>query len=259
MYEFIDVQDPAAKEDLPLEACKINGDYLDELVPGFQTLQVEGREPISFTHYSSGESINRVGDCFYGKGIPPRTLKVRYAMRRSSQEEYLQSFDKLKNILVFEGKEITVSFRDESFVYYGHLEEMEQPEPGRLHVVSAFSILCHDPWKYGLVRSAGAGLFQETRGLHYPVKIEAIEISPTKSHVKIENTSTGDKIILNGVTTGEPILINFDSDRIWQKHADITGKLSFEESSFPEFELRNGQTIVQEGGTIVIHYRPRRL
>ena len=44
MYNFIDITESQTGINLPSEAISINGEYVEELLPGYRTLYTEGRE-----------------------------------------------------------------------------------------------------------------------------------------------------------------------------------------------------------------------
>ena len=47
MYRFVDITEAAEGMELPSEAMQINGEYLEERIPGYRTLSVSGREALS--------------------------------------------------------------------------------------------------------------------------------------------------------------------------------------------------------------------
>ena len=47
MYEFRDVNEYSEGTKLPSEALKINGEYIENLITGYRTLTVSGREALS--------------------------------------------------------------------------------------------------------------------------------------------------------------------------------------------------------------------
>lgn len=44
MYDFIDITESQTGNDLPSEAINVNGEYIEEHLPGYRTLYTEGRE-----------------------------------------------------------------------------------------------------------------------------------------------------------------------------------------------------------------------
>ena len=49
MYNFIDVNEVSEGVVLPSEALQINGEFIENLIPGYRTLNVSGREALSLT------------------------------------------------------------------------------------------------------------------------------------------------------------------------------------------------------------------
>ena len=47
MYHFIDVTEVSEGNLLPSEALKLNSEYIENLIPGYRTLAVSGREALS--------------------------------------------------------------------------------------------------------------------------------------------------------------------------------------------------------------------
>lgn len=44
MYEFVDTNQAGSKNSLPSEALQIDGEYIENLIDGYRTLYVIGRE-----------------------------------------------------------------------------------------------------------------------------------------------------------------------------------------------------------------------
>lgn len=47
MYDFIDVNEYQSGSALPSEALMINGEYIEDQIPGYRTLYVKGREMLN--------------------------------------------------------------------------------------------------------------------------------------------------------------------------------------------------------------------
>ena len=79
MYNFVDVLRPSGEFILPSEALRLNGNYLEVLIPGYRTLTVSGREALSpeLTYFETG---SRDGSTLKNKRYPSRTIVVRYQL-----------------------------------------------------------------------------------------------------------------------------------------------------------------------------------
>ena len=76
MYNFIDVNE-VSEGTLPSEALKINGKYIENLIDGYRTLSVSGREALS-PELETYETGVRDGSIIQSKRYPARTIIVTY-------------------------------------------------------------------------------------------------------------------------------------------------------------------------------------
>lgn len=172
MYQFHDVTLVTNEKDsLPTEAVSINGKYLENEIPGYQTLTVTGREIME--HEIKGETVDGLdGSLFLSSRVPARIITVKYKLSAISAGQFRQSFNKL-NILLSE-KQSQFVFADEPDKYFiGTVQGVEEPEPGRLDTTGEFEIFCSDPYKYALKESTasttGNSIVIENNGLPCPV------------------------------------------------------------------------------------------
>jgi predicted phage tail component-like protein len=146
MYNFIDVTETSNGTSLPSEALKINGEYIENLIDGYRTLHVLGREALSpeLETYSVGV---RDGEKLKSKRYPPRTIVVTYQLMAETNEAFREAYNKLGNILNV--KNAKLIFNDESDKYFiGTPSLIGEIEPGRNNVVGTIEFLCVDPFKY---------------------------------------------------------------------------------------------------------------
>lgn len=150
MYNFIDVNQTQTSGSmlLPSEAMKINGEYIESLIPGYRTLTVEGREALT-PELSTYETGIRDGATLMNKRYPPRTIRVTYQLLASSNVEFRNAYNKLAQIL--DVKNAQLIFADELGKFFtGTPSYIGEVTPGRNSVVGEFEILCTDPFKYSL-------------------------------------------------------------------------------------------------------------
>lgn len=154
MYKFIDVTEIPEGALLPSEALKINGEYIENLIPGYRTLTVEGREALSpeVATYKTGI---RDGSLMSGKRYPARTIRVTYRLLCGSNEDFRTAFNKLGGIL--DVKDAELIFDDEPDKYFiGTPSRIGEVTPGRNSVKGEFDILCLDPFKYSVMEYVAA-------------------------------------------------------------------------------------------------------
>jgi predicted phage tail component-like protein len=150
MYEFKDITQvvEASESVLPSEALMINGEYIENLIPGYRTLNVAGRESLSpeIETFSTG---SRDGSTLKSKRYPERIITITYQLIAQSNEAFREAFNTLGKVLNVEDAELI--FNDEQDKYFiGTPCTIEEVEPGRNAVVGKFEILCADPFKYSV-------------------------------------------------------------------------------------------------------------
>ena len=149
MYNFIDVTEVSEGVLLPSEALQINGEYIENLIPGYRTLNVTGREALSPELESFTTGI-RDGSKLKSKRFPERIIGVTYQIKADNNGDFREAYNQLGKILNVEDAELI--FLDEQDKYYiGTPSLIEEVEPGRNAVVGKFEILCTDPFKYSVL------------------------------------------------------------------------------------------------------------
>jgi len=149
MYKFIDTNETSAGVLLPAEALKINGEYIENLIDGYRTLSVEGREALS-SELSTYETGTRDGAGLLSKRYPARTIIIKYQLITKSAEEFREAYNKLASILNVEEAELIFNDEQDKF-FTGTPSAIGSVEPGKNAVVGEFEILCTNPFKYSVV------------------------------------------------------------------------------------------------------------
>lgn len=148
MYEFRDINEASGGVVLPSEALQLNGEFIENLIPGYRTLSVSGREALS-PEIETYETGVRDGSTIKNKRYPERTIIVQYMLSTESPEAFREAYNKLGGILDVEDAELI--FNDEKDKYFiGTPSQIGDVESGRNSVVGEFEILCADPFKYSV-------------------------------------------------------------------------------------------------------------
>ena len=126
---------------------RINGSYLDSIVPGFETLYVKGREPLDLDLRSA--SINsRDGDIYQGRRVKGRTLEILFSLTAATPAAYSTAYNKLKGEL-YKVKESQLIFDDEPGYYFvGTYETIDVEYTAGQPANGSIFIFCADPFKY---------------------------------------------------------------------------------------------------------------
>lgn len=158
MYTFIDTTEMPKSGELPTEALQLNGDYLENLIEGYRTLTVQGREALS-GEVSTETAGLRPGTVYVSRKYPERVITVKYQLSCRSAEAFREAYNKLASILDLE--EARLIFADEPDKYFiGTPGILEEVEPGKNTVVSTIQFVCADPFKYS-VQEYEAELLQD--------------------------------------------------------------------------------------------------
>lgn len=150
MYKFRDITQvvEASESVLPSEALMINGEYIENLIPGYRTLNVAGRESLSpeIETFTTGV---RDGSTKLSRRYPERIITITYQLVSKTNEGFREAFNTLAKVLNVEDAELI--FNDEQDKYFiGTPYTIEEVEPGRKAVTGKFEILCADPFKYSV-------------------------------------------------------------------------------------------------------------
>lgn len=150
MYEFRDTTKSVSEGNiLPSEALIINGEYIENLIPGYRTLSVSGREALS-PELNTYETGSRDGSTLKNRRYPARTITVQYQLIAESNEAFRTAYNQLGGILNVE--EAYLMFNDELDKFFiGTPSEIGAVPPGRNAVTGEFELYCADPFKYSVV------------------------------------------------------------------------------------------------------------
>ncbi|MDK6822533.1 distal tail protein Dit [Lacticaseibacillus paracasei] len=144
MYDFRETTPFTGSDDNqhPAEAMLIDGQYIEDLIPGYSTLQVSGRELLSQSiekqtiGNSDGEFIQYVHN-------PSREIVVGYRLAAADNLSFRQAFYKLNDIL--HGENHQVSFNDDPSKYWlATLSDIDDVPKGRNAITSSFTLFVPD-------------------------------------------------------------------------------------------------------------------
>lgn len=145
IYDFVDTNEMHTQTYLPTETVSINGTYLENIVDGYRTLYVKGRESleVQLDKYSVGVAD---GERVKGRRYPARTLTVGFQLIAKDEEDFRFRFNQLNNILSI--GEADFIFNDEPDKFFAGFPIMNASvEPGRNAVTGEWQIFCAYPYK----------------------------------------------------------------------------------------------------------------
>lgn len=146
MYNFIDTTSEGSALALPSEALQINGQYIEEIVDGYRTLWVNGREgiPVKITDRQIGTSH---GTDYIRRHYEPRMIEIGFQLLAESPEELMEKWNQVFSIL--DQEEAQLIFADEPDKYYtGTRYTIGTVPKGVKKLTSSVYFYCSDPFKY---------------------------------------------------------------------------------------------------------------
>lgn len=148
MYSFIDVTELSEGAVLPSEALSINGQYIEDVIPGYRTLTVKGREALS-PELESIETGVRDGARLKSKRYPTRVITVKYQLIAATAGEFREAYNKLGGLLNVEDAQLIFNDEPDKF-FTGTPADIGEVSPGMNSITAEFNILCADPFKYSI-------------------------------------------------------------------------------------------------------------
>jgi len=165
LYDFRETTPFTGADDnqLPAEAMLIDGQYIENLVPGYRTLQVGGRELLKQSATSNAIGISDGETLEYVRN-PSREITVGYQLIADDDEAFRTAFYKLSGIL--HGDTHQVSFNDDLSVYWNAvLTDVDDVPKGRNAITSSFTLFVPD----GIAHSVATQTADNMPYKNYPV------------------------------------------------------------------------------------------
>lgn len=152
MYKFIDTTESQGSASLPSEALNLNGEYIENMIPGYRTMNVKGRELLE-CEIDDFENGNADGTQYRGKRYRPRVITVTYLLMSDSNTDFREAYNKLNSLL--DVPESTLIFADEPDKYFiGTKASHTDVTPGTNSVVGEIEFYCTNPFKYSTVETS---------------------------------------------------------------------------------------------------------
>ena len=240
MYEFIDVNEVSAGAYLPAEALMLNGEYIENLIDGYRTLAVTGREALT-PELNTFETGIRDGAKLLNRRYPARTIIVKYQLIAKSNEAFREAYNKLGEILNVEDAELI--FNDEQDKYFkGTPSLIGEVDAGRNAVVGEIEFTCNDPFKYSVIEyEAEAALADGSILIDYNGTYKSFPVLEAEFYNEAENGETETTLTGNG-DCGYVAFFN-ESEKIIQlgdpDEADVTDGLAKSQTLINQTFLSN--------------------
>lgn len=148
MYTFTDTIEQPRGAERPAEALSIDGVWVEDVVPGYRTLYVSGRELLA-QEITLKEVGARNGALFQRRRYPERVITVGYQLIAATNAAFRSAFNQLCRLLDVE--EARLIFADEPDKFFiGTPSGVGDVDPGRNAVTGEIEFTCADPFKYSV-------------------------------------------------------------------------------------------------------------
>ncbi|MTD42460.1 phage tail protein [Erwinia sp. CPCC 100877] len=251
MYHYKDTKAEKSYEvQLPTSAMNYDGIWLEEVIEGYRTLSVAGREMISLDIQANDVGV---GTSISSQRILPRTLKVNYQMRNNDSEMLMVNYRRLMEYLYRE-KDVPIYFNDEQdVIYYGRYSASAEVPGDRLILTGSFDVYCSDPRKYSFKTFEAS----ETITSRFPLETRPDKITITVKRaggLSITNGKQTIKISKNSLSAGDVVVFDFSGGQVIINGNNKTNWLDLN-SDFENFRLEQSQNIICDNGDCILKYR----
>lgn len=248
MYRFTETNEQAIGELSPV-AFNYNGETLDDVISGFRTLNVIGRE--SFV--SGIESVASIdGTVITGRQKQVENIVVVFLLEAESEEELQNRFSLLKKKLILD-HEVYFSFADEEANYIGELYSLGNIDTISYQASGEIELLRTSVYKFSDERESSGNINVAAD----EVMLDQIKATATESSNNLEITN-GKYVIrfIEQIAKNDVILIDFRNSRVYKNGAPFDYGIALD-SDFENFEVESGQTITANKANLNIKYRGR--
>lgn len=147
MYQFIDSISEGGAAALPSEAVSIDGTFIENVISGYRTLYVSGRESLGVE--IDGQVVSAAdGEQFKNQRYPARILTVGFQLIAESNSDFREKFNHLNNLLAVDSEGADFVFNDESDKFFtGYPIFNCEVDPGLNAVTGEWEIYCPYPFK----------------------------------------------------------------------------------------------------------------
>lgn len=133
---------------------KFNGEYIEDLIAGYTTISVDGRETLGINHKTVDIDI-RDGSIFRSKKYLSRTLTVSFVIEGTGREDLMPKIQQLNAILSVDTAEIIVDDEPDKYFTGTRIGSSQWGiavgySSGNAVVTGTFDIFCEDGFKYSI-------------------------------------------------------------------------------------------------------------
>lgn len=233
MYKFCDTTKTNKRERfIPSEAVSINGVFLENVIDGYRTLHVSGRDDFAL-ELNTQKLPTDLGTRLKSREYPPREFTVTFQLLSNNAIEFRNKISMLQKKLVLH-ESVQIVFNDDTgFFYTGTCSSLNISDSGLLNVVGTYVITCLFPFKESF-NTYGVG--NPTNRADYKFICGSSVPTPAKLRVtSFFNVATEIIIELNGVRY-ETTIDNKSEQALNGRTKEIEGLYTWKFWQFPKLK-----------------------
>lgn len=226
MYSFIDTIESQGSADLPSEALKLNGEYIENQIEGYRTLYVAGREILSqeLTTYETGV---RDGSNLSYRRYPSRTITVGYQLIAEDNDAFREAYNKLNALLDVEDAEMIFADEPDKF-FRGTPSGAGDVDPGKNAVKGEIEFTCTDPFKYSVEEYEASPVADD--GTTFVIEYEGTQKSYPTFEVSFADQDESEGALTGSGDCGFVVFMNEDQKVIQIGEPEETDGETYEKS-----------------------------
>lgn len=255
LYNYKDIKGTPPEMNRPSEDVSIDGQWLTGWNGShLRVLYTSGRHGLSIQESDSGKVPGRDGGIVYARSLPKRKIIVGCSIKTKTSAEMTTFFSSLRAFCYRNMELREIAFADDTeYRYFGRIVSISEPEPGKNNSKFEIAVSCPDPHRYGIEKTVSLQeMLSDSAQKGVPYKLIRYVTTPSGATL-IKNITTAEKIALQSAENSE-ITVDFIKGRIYRGNVNITSRLAFEASQFPEFIICHGDSV---SGTGQMTYRKR--
>ena len=149
------------KELLPSCAFQVNGTFIEDMIPGYHTLNADGQKNLIEKELFTADANIRSGAIFINSRYPERTINIEYFIEGTGWEDLQEKYTNLMKVLDMEDVQIIFNGESDKFIK-GYFAAETEIETTTITRHGNFNIVCLNPFKYSTAEyevTASGGTF----------------------------------------------------------------------------------------------------
>lgn len=227
-------------------AITYDGKKLDEIVPGYLTINVEGRGLLA-PDLNTITIEGRDGDYVLNQDYKARDIKVYFLVKVKNNSERLEIIEKL-DVYLKTDKDVEFSFEDQDGFWIGRYSDAQDINFDYFTGVGYFVLHCQNPYRHMPLIKYSSLTFTVESDLYKKLELYELKasVSDTKE-VRLTNKTKGEVISLKNLPSLGDLVIS--KKEITLNGKNIINKLDPSVSTWKNFRISSEDILTISGAS----------